>query len=209
MRRYGNRVVFGPFSLVYADELLAVESEIGRRLPDAYRAFIDVANGGRLEYVMRMPHGAGGEAIGFPDLHVLGRDAGGRHGFGTVLGEYRRRTDAWFARDIPVDTLLPIAGNGTGDMLLIDLDPRTLGRIVAAVHGLPSWAGPNQADEVAVIADSLDGYLDALVIDDDIAGSTWADLDGVAAADPWRRAVEAWLDADLPRWRERPWAARP
>jgi hypothetical protein len=37
------------------------------------------------------------------------------------------------------------------------------------VHGLPAWAGPNQADAFVVLADSFDGYLASLYPCDDAA----------------------------------------
>ena len=76
-RRYQGLVIFGPFNPVHPQEIRALESEIGQAIPLAYRRFLEVANGGTLQYSVRVPPGPEGEPIGFSDLHLLGRD---RHG---------------------------------------------------------------------------------------------------------------------------------
>ena len=116
-RQYRGLVIFGPFGPVHPEEISALESEIGQAIPPAYRSFLEVANGGTLEYSIRVPPGPEGEPIGFSNLHLLGRDQHGEYGWETLLGEYRRLPQSWLAQHLPVATLLPIARTGGDDQI--------------------------------------------------------------------------------------------
>jgi hypothetical protein len=196
-RRYRNTFAFGPFAAFRAEEARALEDEIGRPLPPEYVAFLEVANGGSLEYVARVP---GGRALGFSALYRLGRDDNHEYGPGTLLGAYRRLPGTVFATalaaaGLTVRSLLPVARNGRGDRLLLDLSPEGNGRVLA-VGGLTGH-----------VAADFHGYLDALAIDEETAEWAWDYYVGDAGVgDPWRRAIEEWLDQGLPGWRTRPWA---
>lgn len=86
-REYRGLVVFGPFEPVDPPEISALQSEIGQAIPPAYRAFLEVANGGTLPYSVRVPSGPRGELISFSELYRLGRD---RHGEGPPSRRCRR-----------------------------------------------------------------------------------------------------------------------
>jgi hypothetical protein len=207
-RQYRGLVIFGPFGPVHPEEISALESEIGQAIPPAYRSFLEVANGGTLEYSIRVPPGPEGEPIGFSNLHLLGRDQHGEYGWKTLLGEYRRLPGSWLAQHLPVATLLPIARTGGDDQVFLDLAPDRYGQVLGFVHGLPEWTGLRTRNMSGVLADDFDAYLDGLFIDPDVAEDVWSDHAGQDPADPWRRVVEQWLDVGLPGWRSRPWAAR-
>lgn len=207
-RRYQGLVIFGPFNPVHPEEIRALESEIGQAVPLAYRRFLEVANGGTLQYSVRVPPGPEGEPIGFSDLHLLGRDQHGEYGWGTLLGEYRRLPQSWLAEHLPVASLLPIARTGGGDQVFIDLAPDRYGQILGFIHGLPEWTGLRTHNLSGVLADDFDAYLDGLFIDPHLAEDIWSDHGGQDPTDPWRRVVEQWLDAGLPGWRSEPWAVR-
>jgi hypothetical protein len=207
-RAYRGRVIFGPFAPVHPEEVSALAGEIGQPIPPAYRSFLEVANGGTLEYSIRVPPGPEGEPIGFSDLHLLGRDQHGEYGWETLLGEYRRLPGSWLAQHLPVATLLPIARTGGDDQVFLDLAPDRYGQVLGFVHGLPEWTGLRTRNLSGVLADDFDAYLDGLFIDPDVAEDVWSDHAGQDPADPWRRVVEQWLDVGLPGWRSRPWAAR-
>jgi SMI1 / KNR4 family (SUKH-1) len=207
-RQYRGLVIFGPFEPVDPQEISALEREVGRAIPLAYRAFLDVANGGTLPYSLRVPPGPQGEPISFSDLHRLGRDRQGEYGWGTLLGEYRRLPQSWLAGHLPVATLLPVARTGGGDLVFVDLAPDRYGQVLGFVHGLPGWTGLATSDMSGVLADDFDAYLDGLFIDPDLAEDVWSDNAGQDPADPWRRVIEDWLDGGLPGWRGQPWAAR-
>jgi hypothetical protein len=207
-RQYRGRVVIGPFHRVDPEEVRALERELGRALPPAYRSFVDVANGGTLPYSIRVPPEPQGEPTDFSDLYRLGRDEKGEYGFGTLLGEYRSLPRRWLAEHLPVATLLPIARGSGGDQLLLDLSPERYGQVVGVVEGLPAWTGLHTLDMGGVLADDFDAYLGALFIDPADAADVWSDSTNQDPASPWRRVAEEWLEIGLPGWRSEPWAAR-
>ncbi|MBB4929670.1 hypothetical protein F4561_000490 [Lipingzhangella halophila] len=213
-RRYRDRTVFGPFAEAHPEEVRAVEDEIGRPLPPDYLAFLRVANGGLLNYAVRIPPGADGDILVFSTLYRLGRNAKGVYGRATLLGAYRSLpgtvfAEAFSAQGIAADSLLPIACDGGDNQLFLDLSPGGGGRILAFVFGLPAWTGTPRATGCGVLADGFHDYLDTLFIDEESAEWTWEYYVGDAAPeDPWRQAVEEWLDQGLPGWRTRPWAPR-
>ncbi|MFB7948486.1 SMI1/KNR4 family protein [Kitasatospora phosalacinea] len=199
VRRYRGRMVTGPFPAFDEAESAALERETGRPLPEPYLAFLRAAGGSGLDYSVHLPECEPEPLHAFDELYVLGRDATGRYGPGTLLGEYRSSTEPEF-RD-----LLPIARSGGGDTLFLDLAPATHGRLCAFVSGIP-WPGRLQHGVFTEVAPDFDAYLDALVLDPDVAELHWEDVSGHDPADPWRRAVEARLDRELPHWRAEPWA---
>jgi hypothetical protein len=207
MRRYRGRVLYGPFASLDPRDMQTLEAEIGYPIPPAYRAFLEVAHGGSLDYSVRVPPGPDGEIIAFSDLYRAARDDRDdrdEYGLGTLLGEYRH----WAPIIGPGRVLLPIARDGGGDTLFLELAGHSPGRVIAFIHGLPSWAGLTEQDTVAVVGDSFDTYLDSLFISEDIAEMAWEGAQNIDSSDPWHDAVETWLDEGLPGWRERPWALR-
>jgi hypothetical protein len=105
-----------------------------------------------------------------------------------------------------VSTLLPVARDGCGSLLMLDVGAEHYGRMVAFVHGLPAWTGSSRDDMFVELAPDLDAYLDSLFIDDETAESEWSGVLGTALYNPWRDVVVQWLDSGLPGWRDRPWA---
>jgi hypothetical protein len=73
MRRYRGRVLYGPFASLDPGDMQALEAETGYPVPVAYRAFLEVAHGGSLDYSVRVPPGPDGEIIAFSDLYRAGR----------------------------------------------------------------------------------------------------------------------------------------
>jgi hypothetical protein len=207
-RAYRGRVIFGPFAPVHPEEVSALEGEIGCPIPPAYRSFLEVANGGTLEYSVRVPPGPDGEPISFCDLYRLGRVEFGDYGWGTLLGEYRQLPHSSLAEQLPVTTLLPIACTGGGDQLFLDLAPDRYGRVVGVVHGLPEWTGLHTRNLWGVLGADFDAYLDGLFIEPQVAEDVWSDHAQQDLAEPRRRLVEQWLDDGLPGWRGMLWAVR-
>jgi SMI1-KNR4 cell-wall len=205
-RQYRGLISFGPFAPLDPEEIGVLEREIGQAIPRAYRSFLEVANGGILEYSTHVPPRPAGDPVSFSDLHRLGSDQHGEYGWGTLVGEYRELPHSWLAQHLSVATLLPIACTGGGDQLLLDLASSQHGRVLGVVHGLSEWTGLGTRDRWGVLADDFDAYLDSLFIDPDVAEQVWSDTAGQDPADPGRRAVEQWLDSGLPGWRSQPWA---
>ena len=204
MRRDRGRVLYGPFASLDPGDMQTLEAEIGYPIPAAYRAFLEVAHGGSLDYSVRVPSGPDGEAIVFSDLYHAGRDDQGEYGFGTLLGEYWHWAQIIGAGRV----LLPVARDGGGDTLFLELGGQSPGRVIAFIRGLPPWTGRTERDTVADVGDSFDAYLDSLFIDEELAEMAWEGAQNIDSSDPWRHAVEAWLNEGLPGWRERPWAVR-
>ncbi|MFC8537518.1 SMI1/KNR4 family protein [Streptomyces sp. NPDC057249] len=196
----------GPFTPFDPDECTALEREIGLSLPPAYRSFLEAAGGKRLGYSVRLPACEAEPVQSFDNLFQLGRDDAGEYGWGTLLGEYQHSRDGWLAQNLPLTGLLPIARNGGSDVLFLDLNPATHGRLHAFVHAI-NWPGYVSNHVFTTVADDFHAYLDSLYIDPDTAEDAWADVAKSDPSDPWRRAVEEWLDKELPTWRAAAWAA--
>lgn len=195
MRRYRDLVVSGPFRAVEPAEVGALERELGRPLPAAYRAFLEVANGGQLDYAIRVPNEPDGEVTCYSDLYALGCGDDGKYGYGTLLGEYRAARDWWLASEVNLEGWLPIARTGgDDDTLFLDLRPGTYGRVIAHLSGIP-WPGYNHDNQLATVADSFDAYLQSLFIESEYAADVLADIADLRSDDPERLAVEAWLSS--------------
>jgi SMI1 / KNR4 family (SUKH-1) len=207
VRIHRGRVIYGPFRASDETELAELENTIGVPLPSPYREYLRVADGGTLDYDIRLPAEVGGEIMAFTQLFHLGRDGSGQHGYGTLLGEHTTRMSLWLSEFTSLEQILPIAEDGGGSLLCLDLALETFGRVVAFVRGLPDWTGLTQHDVGAVLALDFDAYLDALFIEEDHAQMAWEDAQHSSVDDHWRDAVRQWLDQGLPEWRTRPWAS--
>ncbi|MEU8763195.1 SMI1/KNR4 family protein [Streptomyces sp. NPDC048659] len=185
----------GPFRPFDPGECAALEREVGLPLPAAYRSFLEAAGGERLDYSVRLPACEPEAVQGFDELYGLGRDDAGAYGWGTLLGEYRRSREGGLAENVSLTGLLPIARDGGGDTLFLDLNPATHGRLHAFVRAvpLPGYLGHHVFTKVA---EDFDTYLDGLFIDPDQAEDAWADVAACDPSDPWRRTVEEWLGGE-------------
>jgi cell wall assembly regulator SMI1 len=200
-RRWGDLVVWGPFTSITDADLDDVEQAIGVSLPDDYRRFMKVAHGGRLEYAVRLPpHDPAGSLIEFADLFTAVGDRAG-----TLFGEWQSHPSTFMAEVLPAP-LLPVARDGGGSMLYLDMRHQTHGHVWAYVHGLPDWAGGDGRDRGGRIASSWQEYLAMLFIDEDLAQDIWEDARRGAEPDG-LASVRRWLDAGLPGWQSRAWAS--
>lgn len=204
-RWYRDRLVGGPFRPFDPARCAALEREIGLALPPAYRSFLEAAGGGKLDYLVRVPACEPEPVQSFDDLYQLGSDSAGGNSSGTLLSVYRRSRDGWLAENVSLTGLLPIACNGGGDTLFLDLNPATHGQLHGFVHAI-DWPGYLDHHVFTKVADDFDSYLDSLFIDPGIAECAWADVVHSDPSDPWRRTVEEWLDRELPAWRGEAWA---
>ena len=199
-RRWGDLVLWGPFSPVGDADLDAVEHAIGHRLPRDFREFVKVAHGGTIQYAVRLPpDDPDGELIEHCRLYEAVGD-----GPDTLIGAWRSHPSTFLHELLPWP-ILPVAGDGGGSELYLDLREDSLGTVWAYVHGLPAWAGGDDRDRGGVVAASWTDYLGMLVLHEDLAREIWQDARDGAEAD-WLPSVVHWLDAGLPGWRSRPWA---
>lgn len=182
-------------------DLGAVERAIGHALPPQYREFMLIANGGTLPYSVRLPPDSpDGQFVSFLDLYTINGD-----GWGSLLGGWRFLPKTFIADQLPAG-VLPVATDGGGSELFIDLREGTFGAVWAFVHGLPDWAGGDNIDRGGAVAADWQGYLDMLTVDEEYAEEVWTD--NQPDPDPsWTAALVSWLDSGLPDWRSRPWAA--
>ena len=196
---YKNIVIEDAKGPPEAAEIAAIEKSLGAALPSSFRQFVDVANGGRMAYSVRVPPTPDGEELLFGDLFLAGKDAAGRYDEGTMMGEsYNHRS----ILGIP-DAVLPFARDGGDSTVYLDLTEEGQGRVVAFVIGLPSWTGQSEEDVLVEVAPSFDEYLSLLYLDDDFVEEM---LDRLTEAINIGDAEEiqtsrAYLDSAIPDWR--------
>ena len=198
VRVHRGRVLWGPFDDVMAADLDHVEQAIRHTLPDDYRDFLLVANGGTLPYAVRLPpEDAGGELLEFSALTRVG----GAHGLAAAWSNFG---NTGMAKHLPRG-LLETAQDGGGSTLYIDLRDDTFGSVWAFVFGLPEWTGSNRSTMGGPVAPSWNAYLDMLTLDQGYAQEVWEEAQA-NPDDEWTEAVISWLDSGLPDWRTASWA---
>ncbi|KAA0251025.1 SMI1/KNR4 family protein [Acidobacteria bacterium ACD] len=149
--------VEGPLPPPTAEEVAAIEEELGARLPAGFLEFLSSVNGGWLDYSFDVPVGGRGVPVSFHSLHHTRRPSMFRPSPGAMLHEIRaeRRTKG-VARQ-----LLPFASDGGASVVFLDLTPEGNGRVVAYVEGLPGWDG-DPASAFVVLAPDFAGFVDGL-----------------------------------------------
>jgi cell wall assembly regulator SMI1 len=163
-RRWGNLVLWGPFTSVRETDFDRVERVVGVALPPGYRRFMKVAHGGTLQYAVRLPpDDSTGQVIEFSSLYDVVGD-----GSDTLIGELRAHPSTFMAEALPAP-LLPVARDGGGSQLYLDVRSESHGTVWAFMHGLPHWAGGDGQDRGGVVAASWDDYLRMLFIDEEMA----------------------------------------
>ena len=182
-------------------EIRAVERELGTSLPQAYRAFLNVANGGRLHYSINVATPAGPEELMFSCLFYAGKNRYGGYTDGdeTLLGELRGHRRSF---GIP-RCVLPFAGDGSGCYVYLDLRTAGAGKVRAYIHGLPKWAGGSERDELVDLAPDFDSFVDLMFLGER-AREECLQLLAKALQEGNHYAIEitrAFLDAAVPGWR--------
>lgn len=175
------------------EQVAAIESLLGASLPASFRDFLQVANGGYLEYVIDVPFGEGrSEPLSFCGIFSA---EDGDFCDETFVGEIRSSREY---QKIP-SGVLPFARDGGGSMAYLDLSAEGNGRVVAFVQGLPEWAGLRTKSEYIELASSFDEYVKKLRIDREaVIDHLTHDARNVGHVD----ATEEWLDIGMPSWRE-------
>ena len=179
-------------------EIEAIERKLEAKLPPDFVAFLDVANGGYLDYCIRVPPSPEGEVLSFCGLYSTKPDSNGHYGHETFLGEieFERRY-----KNIPKG-VLPFARDGGSSVVYLDLTPEGAGRVVAFVHGLPSWTGLRQDDAYIEVAKSFAEFVDLLYVDLDEAKELLEDA--LIEQDQERiTAIKEFLDISAPGWQDK------
>ncbi len=174
-------------------QIMAVQRQLGASLPELFRQFMLVANGGYLEYLIDVPVGDGRtEALSFCGL--FSADDGDTANE-TLVGEILRgRARAGLRVGV-----LPFARDGGGSIVYLDLSPHGSGRVVAFVQGLPPWAGVRTEPRYIELAGSFEEYVAALRPDRGAVLEHLAyDVEDLSHVE----AIEAFLAIGIPDWRD-------
>jgi hypothetical protein len=177
------------------DELAGIEALIGRKLPQSYLDFLAVANGGYIDYIIEIDQEGIVEAMSFCSVYST-HPKNGTFGEGSVIGEIQRERTI---RVIPA-TVLPFAGDGD-NCVYLDLTVPGTERVVAFIEGLPEWTGLATESRFIHIADSFDGYLDRLTIDQEQIRTLLEEATRTGN-DQQLAAIIEYLAIGLPNWRE-------
>lgn len=177
------------------EEVEAIERALGAQLPDSLRGFLQQCNGATVDYVID---------IEFPDGSSEGLLFGSFNStrsspdtLGTFLGELRFQREQ---SSLP-GLVLPLARDGSGSQVYLDMRPVGRGRILAFVHGLPPWTGLHKQDELIEVAKSFDDYLTRLYIPQEMALEC---LENERITQENLDAIFEFLDAGMPGWQEDP-----
>ncbi|MBI1889933.1 MAG: SMI1/KNR4 family protein [Burkholderiales bacterium] len=173
-------------------QLRVIEDELGAKLPLSFKEYLNVANGGYLEYMIDVPIGTG-QIEGLSFCGLFSADIG-TFCDETFVGEIRSGREY---TKIPKG-VLPFARDGGGSIVYLDLTSEGNGRVVAFVEGLPGWAGKRTESAFVQLASSFDEYVDKLKIDLD---AVIDHLENDASKLSHITATEEWLDIGLPNWR--------
>ncbi|HET9494721.1 MAG TPA: SMI1/KNR4 family protein [Chloroflexia bacterium] len=142
-------------------EIRSIEAVLGTTLPVDFRAFIGVANGGHLPYLVNVPPHADGEPMAFNVIFSTKPDERGTYGYDTFIGEIKNARQVF---QVP-PAVLPFSHDGGGSMLFLDLTPEGNGRVVAFVEGLPAWTGLRKESAFIEVAHSFSEFVDLLYPD--------------------------------------------
>ena len=190
--KYRHLAIEGAKGPPSESQLRAIEDELGAKLPLSFKQYLDVANGGYLEYEIDVPTGTGQlEPLSFCGL--FSADIG-TFCDETFVGEIRSGREY---TKIPKG-VLPFARDGGASIVYLDLSSAGNGRVVAFVEGLPSWTSKRTESAFIELASSFDEYVDKLKVDLDAVvdhlENDVAELSHIAA-------IEELLDMSLPNWR--------
>lgn len=193
--RFRHLAIAGAKPAPTKEQLAAIEDQLGAVLPDSFREFLQVANGGYVEYVIDVLFGDGkSEPLSFCRIFSAD-DADFR--FETFIGEILSNREY---QKIP-PYVLPFARDGGGSLACLDLSPEGHGRVVAYVEKLPEWAGLSANSGCIELASSFDEYVDRLRID---CNAVIVHLTHGTTKVEYVDATEEWLDIGMPHWREVP-----
>lgn len=193
--RYRHIAIDGAKPAPTPAQIAAIEVELQAPLPASFLAFLQVANGGEIDYYFDVPDGRGGvEQMSFPGLFNADE---GDFCDETLVGELRA---ARRHMEMP-EKILPFARDGGDSMLLLDLSDEGQGQVLAHIRELPAWAGPRAPAGLMVLAPSFDAYIDSLYLD---KSSVISDLEQYASQASHLVATAEYLDIGLPGWRDDP-----
>lgn len=174
-------------------ELKAIEDLLGTELPEDFLEFLNVANGGYIEYVIDVSFREGKtEPLSFCSIFST---EPGDFCDETFIGEIKSERE--YAK-IP-NKILPFARDGGGSIVYLDLTDEGNGRVVAFVQGLPEWTGLRTESEFIQLAASFEEYIRKLRIDRNLLiDQIQNDVSQISHID----ATLEWLEIGMPDWRK-------
>ncbi len=191
-RRYRHLALSGSKPPPTGADVEAVERILGAALPRSYLDFLAVGNGSVCSGTIELQDvGGRRERLAFSEFYELGQGKDCR-----LLREYREiRRLMKSPRQV-----LPIARDGMGSELFLDLTAEGGGRVVAFVDALPEWAGA-RASGLVVAASSFEDYLSRVEVTHEEVIETVTD--GTSDQAELEEALE-WLEIVMPGWKDDP-----
>ncbi len=197
--KFGNIIIRDFLGAPAEGEIEALEKELQTKLPDAYKQFLQVANGGNLDgYYIEVDH---------PDMKVP-------RSFSLLYGTKRRLESSPFgtfehelklsreAAQLPPQ-VLPIARDNSGCELYLDLtDFEQTGedRVVAFIHGIPDLEDQPEANAWVTLALHFDDFIRALQTDEEYYLEVLQETTEKPNPEKQTQMID-FLDQALPDWR--------
>jgi hypothetical protein len=173
------------------DEIRLIEQALDRQLPQSFKDFLAVANGGYLDYVIDIAFDGANEAFSFPSIYSTHPQSPR-----AFLAELEiERT----IRNIP-SSVLPFASDGES-VVYLDLTIPGFDPVLAWIAGMPGWTGLSAQGGSVRLADSFDGYVDLLMVDQHMIGDLLQKAIQSNNVDRLQELRE-YLAIGLPNWRE-------
>ena len=191
--RYRHLAIDGAKPAPSPEQLATIERLLGAQLPSSFREFLKFANGGYVGYMIDAPLENGrSDHLCFCSFYCADE---GEFLDETFVGELKAARQY---QKMP-DGVLPIARDGGGSILYLDLSPEGNGRVVAFVDVLPDWTGRPRQSAFLVLASSFEEYVEKLQIDREVVlDNLEQDAESISDVE----ATEEFLDIGLPNWRE-------
>ncbi len=164
--KFGDIIIKDYLGAPEASDIETLETLLQTKLPDSYKAFLQVANGGNLDgYYIDVDH---------PDMKIP-------RSFSLLYGTKPRLEGSkfgMFAHEIELSReaaqlppqVLPIARDNSGCELYLDLTDYEISgedRVVAFIHGIPDIEDQPEANAWVTIALHFEDFLKALQTDEE------------------------------------------
>ncbi len=197
--KFGDIIIKDFLGTPEASDIAALETQLQTKLPESYKAFLQVANGGNLDgYYIDVDH---------PDMKIP-------RSFSLLYGTKPRLEGSpfgMFAHEIELSReaaqlppqVLPIARDNSGCELYLDLTDYEISgedRVVAFIHGIPDIEDQPEANAWVTVALHFEDFLKALQTDEEYYIEVLQET--LDKPNPEKQtAMIDFLDQALPDWR--------
>jgi hypothetical protein len=173
------------------DQIMLIEQALDRQLPQSFKDFLAVANGGYLDYVIDIVLDGASEAFSFPAIYSTNPPSPR-----AFLAEIERERTI---RNIP-SSVLPFASDGES-VVYLDLTIPGADSVLAWIAGMPGWTGLSAQEGFVRLADSFDAYVDLLKVDQHVIADLLQKAIRSNNVDHLQE-LRQYLAIGLPNWRE-------